>query len=140
MRRKCKDCANKEAAKGRTICYACRSRRYKLKNPFRYFYNSHRQNAKKRCIPWQLTFEEFKHLWLQSGKWNQKRYRTSLSDVTYSIHRKNVNEGYHINNVEIIPVTLNVETWWKHDRWQVDFRWRKRWSIRNSKPIEDCPF
>lgn len=126
---------NNASAKNRTICHKCRSRRYKEKHPFRYYYNAHRQAAKRRHIPWRLSFPEFKRIWKASGHWEDK-----LAGEEWSMHRKDVNIGYRKGNVAIIPILLNINIFWEHDRWQIDFRWRKRWSSRNNKPIEDCPF
>lgn len=136
MRPKCRisECSN-TAPKGRTICHKCRSRQYKENKPFRYFYNAHKQKARQRCIPWSLTFGEFKQLWEQSGKWEAK-----LRGEDWSMNRIDVNRGYEIGNIEIIPIILNVQVWFEKDRWRVDFRWRERWSKRNNKPIDECPF
>lgn len=132
-------CSNR-TAKYRRLCPTCRSRKYKREHPFRYFYNSHRQSAKARCIPWNLSFEEFKKIWKQSGHWDEKRFSTQMSSQSWSMQRKNVNKGYEYGNVKIIRVILNVQLWHDEEKWHVDFRWREMWSKRNSKPIEDCPF
>jgi|AntRauTorckE6833_2_1112554.scaffolds.fasta_scaffold01252_3 peroxiredoxin len=139
MNCKTKYCTN-QAVKHRKLCAKCRSRKYKREHPFKYFYNVHRQNAKKRNIPWELTFEEFKEIWEESGKWNEKRFNTELSKTTWTLDRKNVNKGYTKNNVRVVSMMLNVEVWWEEDRWQIDFNWRKRWSEIHHKPIDDCPF
>jgi hypothetical protein len=38
-------------------------------DPFRKAYTQHKSNAKQRGIPFLLTFEEWKDIWLASGKW-----------------------------------------------------------------------
>lgn len=129
-----KGCHN-ASAKNRTICHKCRSRKYKKDHPWRYYYNSHKQSAKRRHIPWRINFKEFKSIWRRSGHWEDK-----LAGEGWSMNRIDVNKGYTKNNIEIIPVTLNVQVFWEHDRWAIDFRWRERWSARNNQPIEDCPF
>lgn len=136
---KTKYCTNRPR-KYRKYCPTCRSRQYKLNHPFRYFYNVHKQSAKKRNIPWELTFEEFKQIWIESGHWDEKRFNTELSKTTWTFDRIDVNEGYHKDNIRIVSMMLNVEVWWEEQRWQVDFKWRKRWSELHDAPIDDCPF
>lgn len=128
-------CGNK-AAKHRTVCHKCKSQKFKESKPFRYFYNLHKQKAKQRCVPWKLSFQQYKKVWLESGKWDEK-----LAGVgDWSMDRIDINRGYEIENVRIIPISLNVKVWHDTQRWRVDFRWRKMWSERNGKSIEDCPF
>jgi hypothetical protein len=135
-RKECRvDDCNNVRPKGRTICHKCRSRQYKEDHPFRYFYNSHKHNAQDRHLKWTITFAQFRQLWLDSGHWKDK-----LNGEPWSINRININRGYHIDNVEITPVVLNVQLFWEEQRWEVDFRWREAWSKRNNKPIDDCPF
>lgn len=134
MKCQTKYCRN-QALKSRKLCAKCRSRNYKQKYPFKYYYNLAKQNAKKRHIPFGLTFDQYKEIWTQSGKWQAK-----LDGQNYSMDRMNVNLGYQAGNVRIVPVLLNVQVWHDEQKWQVDFRWRKMWSERNNKPIEECPF
>lgn len=126
---------NNPSARHRTLCHKCRSRKYKRNNPWRYYYNSHKQSARRRKIPWKLTFKQFRKIWRDSGKFEAK-----VNGEGWSMHRVDVNKGYEVENVEIIPVQLNVEIFWTHDRYQINFKWRERWSQRNNQPIDDCPF
>ena len=134
MKCQIKYCKN-SAPKGRKKCSKCRNREYKEQHPFKYYYNKAKQNAKRRKIPFTLTHEEYKQIWLDSGKWQKK-----LNGSNYSMDRINVNLGYEPGNIRIVPVLMNVELWHDSQKWQVDFRWRKMWSERNGKPAEDCPF
>lgn len=138
--KKCKHGCGSAAAKGRRECHKCRSRLFKQRNPYRYFYNLHKQKAKQRCIPWKLSFKEFKRIWQESGVWDEKRFKTEITTDTWSMDRKNVNKGYEPNNVRIVKLSVNVEVWWEEQRWKIDFRWRKMWSERNNEPPENCPF
>lgn len=138
--KKCKHGCGNPPAKNRRECHKCRSRLFKKRNPFRYFYNLHRQKAKQRCIPWKLSFNEFKKIWIESGKWNEKKVSTELTSDGWTMDRKNINKGYEKGNIRIVKIAFNVKVFWEEQRWQVDFRWRKIWSERNNKPIKDCPF
>lgn len=135
-RRLCKnnDCDN-FAAENRRICNTCKSHKFKQRYPFKYFYNNYKQNAKKRNIPWDLSFDEFKQIWQESGKWEEK-----LNGENWSFQRKRINEGYHYDNIEVIPIYLNVDLFWTKERWEIDFRWRERWSKLHDRPVEECPF
>jgi hypothetical protein len=43
-----------------------------MKDPFRKAYTQHKSNAKNRCIDFMLSFDEWKQIWLNSGKWEQR--------------------------------------------------------------------
>lgn len=137
---KCIDCggrAQKRSDNGRfrKRCAKCRSRKYKKDHPFAYFFNVHRNNARSRNIKWDLTLEEFREIWEDSGKWEAK-----LRGENWEMDRKNVNKGYEKGNIKIIEKWLNVYLWYERDRYMIDFRWRERWSEMHNKPIEEAPF
>ncbi|HSH25485.1 MAG TPA: hypothetical protein VLA13_08100, partial [Massilibacterium sp.] len=79
-------------------------------------------------------------IWEESGHWDEKRFNTEFSTKTWTMDRKRVNEGYHKDNIRIVPAVLNVQVWHDEQKWQVDFRWREMWSKRNNKPVDECPF
>ncbi len=60
-------------------------------------YDTHRQNAKKRKIPFLISFEEWWDLWQQSGKWPLRGKRSDQ----YQMCRYNDLGPYHKDNVYI---------------------------------------
>lgn len=57
----CIDCKIKQAAKHRRICITCKNKRWRLKHPYEYAYNTLKNHAKARNKEFTLTFEEFKN-------------------------------------------------------------------------------
>lgn len=129
-----KYCTNTRA-KDRVLCHKCRNKKYRKANPFRYRYHNLKNSARKRHIPFNLTFKEFVQLWKDSGKWEQL-----LAGEPWTVDRIDVNLGYEPGNVRIVDIYLNVQVWHDSQKWQIDFRWRKRWSDKHGRPVEDCPF
>lgn len=43
-----------------------------MRDIFRKLYTQHKSNAKRRGIPFLLTLEEWKSIWIESGKWEQR--------------------------------------------------------------------
>ena len=101
----CKQCNNKEAAKGRSICETCKSRNWVNKNPYRATWHWIKESAKKRNLPFTLDFNWFKTLCDNTG-YIQKRGR--LTDQL-TIERINPDYGYHHHNVMITPKRFNSE-------------------------------
>jgi len=42
------------------------------KDPYKKAYSQHKSNAKTRNIEFKLTFDEWKQIWVDSGKWDQR--------------------------------------------------------------------
>jgi hypothetical protein len=66
-------------------------------------YQSQKQGAELRNIPWKLTFEEWCDVWLASGKWLQRGNRADQ----YCMHRLFDIGPYAKDNVEIITNRQN---------------------------------
>jgi hypothetical protein len=66
-------------------------------------FNQQRGNARRRGIAWQLTFDEWRNIWLASGKWNQRGIHTG----EYCMARPGDIGPYSVGNVRIVPVTQN---------------------------------
>jgi hypothetical protein len=66
-------------------------------------FNQQKSNAKRRGIAWRLTFEEWSKIWTDSGKW-ELRGRNSGQ---YCMSRPGDQGSYAVDNVRIVPVTLN---------------------------------
>jgi len=43
-----------------------------MRDIFRKLYTQHKSNAKQRGIEMRLTFEEWKEIWVHSGKWDER--------------------------------------------------------------------
>jgi len=67
-------------------------------------YNAHKQDAKRRGIPFLLTFEEWNGLWQASGKWAERGCRKDQ----YVMARFGDQGAYEIGNVRICPVRENM--------------------------------
>ena len=85
-------------------------------------------------MPRRMTFEEYKKLWDDSGKMEDKVNGRG----GWHMDRINVNEGYKVGNIQIIDKHLNVELWYARDRWNIGFKWRERFKERNG--VDECPF
>jgi hypothetical protein len=66
-------------------------------------FNQQKSNAKRRGIDWQLTFEEWRKIWADSGKL-ELRGRNSGQ---YCMSRPGDQGPYAVDNVRIVPVTVN---------------------------------
>jgi hypothetical protein len=66
-------------------------------------YNEHRANAKKRSIPFLLTFDEWVDIWLASGKWGQRGARKGQ----YVMARFGDKGAYEVGNVKICRAEEN---------------------------------
>lgn len=105
---------------GAKHCSKCRKRKQKRDNPFQYYYNISKQNAKRRGHYWSLTLSQYKDLWLADpAKWISK----INGDRLWSIDRIDVTKGYQFDNVQIIEVWRNVTKWFEHDRFCIDVKY-----------------
>lgn len=97
-----KNCRN-NAAPQRTICEKCKSRLLKQKNPYLYYYNNLRNNARRRGKKFSLSFDEFKKFCDETGYLLLKG--KNAGDA--SIDRIKDNEGYSYNNIRMITLSHN---------------------------------
>src|SRR6187399_904457 len=67
-------------------------------------YHAHKQDAKRRGIPFLLTFAEWQDIWQSSGKWDQRGCRKGQ----YVMARPGDQGGYEVGNVKICPVRENM--------------------------------
>lgn len=112
-------------------CYVCEYNSRKAKDIYRWSYDTHKKNAKRRGIPWRLSFKNFKafaiktELLLGSG-----RTKESLS-----IDRKDQTKGYTKNNIQVMTVSDNVKKYieWKQGE-GLKFR-RKEETIYENPPF-----
>jgi len=84
-------------------CGTCKTKRYRQRNPIRYAYHTHKDNAKRRGIEFSLTFEQFKafaveyNLIVNKGKTKQ----------SLTIDRIDCNRGYMIDNIQAMSLSDN---------------------------------
>lgn len=62
-------------------------------------------NAKRRGIPWEMTFEEWWSIWEKSGKWEQR----GQGPYNYCMSRKFDQGPYSVNNVTITTSRKNSQ-------------------------------
>lgn len=87
-------------------------------------YTRQRANARRREIPFDITFEEWKKVWEDSGKWEQR----GTARGCFCMSRINDEGGYSLGNVEIKSVTANIKE-------HLD----KRWVKEQSDPFRTHP-
>lgn len=109
----------------RVICYKCKTRKQREKDPIRAVYDDRKSSARRRHIDFNWTFEEFKQF---CEKTNYMELRgTGANDMT--IDRIRAWEGYHKDNVQLLPNAENVKK-----------RWREPKTDPNVNPWPDTPF
>ena len=90
-------------AKGRTICHTCIHEKQKITNPFGYWYQVLKANAKRRGKVFTLTLEQFKKFAIDTdylcGKGKSKH--------SLSIDREDNDKGYTEDNIRILTLSEN---------------------------------
>lgn len=71
--------------------------------PRRRDFTNARSNAKRRALPWGLTFEQWAHIWSISGKYAERGRERGQ----YQMDRINPARGYELGNIQIISGALN---------------------------------
>ncbi len=123
-------CRN-QARKGRSICHKCKSRKYKRENPFGYYYNSLRNNARARGIEFNLTRAEFEAFWKRHPKkWAAKK-RDEVS--RWEIDRKDNRRGYEAGNLQLLTKRKNVKKYYEEDRFMMDVEWVEKTKPKNTE-------
>lgn len=69
-------------------------------------YLQHRRNAKRRSIPWLLTFTQWSFIWARSDHWFERGNKSSQ----YVMGRRGDIGPYNPSNVVIITVNENNRT------------------------------
>lgn len=65
----------------------------------------HKMNAKRRGVAFELTFEEWLTVWIESGHFDKRHNKTAEGFV---MARKRDRGAYARGNVEIVPHRVNV--------------------------------
>lgn len=93
-----------KARSGRSDCNTCHCRKARLKNPKRYIFLWVQQSARKRKIPFNLTFEQFKQFADATGYFARVgRDRDSLT-----IDRIDSSKPYELGNIRVLTYRANV--------------------------------
>lgn len=94
----------------------------------------HRKDAKARRISFEMTFDEWLSMWMESGHFDQRGNKTAEGFV---MARKNDRGPYARGNVDIVPHRINVA---ERNR---NFHYAKRagisWDWFLNGPLEDRP-
>lgn len=103
MRCKSKNCLN-DAAKGRTVCYKCKSRKFRESLPLQATFNELRNNANRREIEFSITLAEW-------GKFCNKTNYLNLRGVMakdMTVDRRDATKGYTYSNIQMLTKSDNV--------------------------------
>jgi hypothetical protein len=77
---------------------------YRAKNPEKTAYQNHRHTARRRNIPFLLTFDEWWSIWRDSAKWEQRGRNAG----TYCMARHGDQGAYEVGNVRICTKQENA--------------------------------
>lgn len=106
-------CRN-ESYNGKPLCNKCQSREFRANNPDRYAFNALKDSAKKRGIPFGLSFEEFRAFCLSHPEYLPGRGRRSFH---LHLDRIDASRGYFADNIQVLSATINIQK-----RNSVDYR------------------
>lgn len=104
----CKTCDERPAAKERTVCNTCRSRKWRKKNPIRDAWHNLKNSARKRNYQFDLPFEAFKAFAIEH-KYDKLKGRGKDNLVIDRVHN---NEGYTMDNIAVIKKSTNSKKYW----------------------------
>lgn len=88
---------------GRRVCNTCRARMARVKNPTRYAFNNLKDSARKRAIPFLLTFEQFVEFDRQTGYVESRGKGTD--DLT--VDRIDSSKPYEVGNIRALTWIQN---------------------------------
>lgn len=91
----CNNATRNETARD---CSTCNSRKQRLRKPAQYAFQQVRESARKRNIPFNLTFAQFKEFDRQTGYVEAK----GKSSESLTIDRINSDKGYEFGNIRAL--------------------------------------
>lgn len=103
MRKRNTCSCGKRTQLGRLICSACRAADFRKRYPMKYSYVTLRDNSKRRGIDFSLSFDEFAQFAVVTDYF----YKKGKTKRSYSIDRINPEFGYHIDNIQPLPLVAN---------------------------------
>ena len=131
------------------MCRNCARMAYKRAHPMRYAFMYHRASARRRGIPWALSFEDFSAFWLSHPEaWEAKVSRLLSSDSNKMRHnaadileidRIDPDKGYGAGNIQLATKRVNVIRMWECRSKPPTFAIGCRKSSQEEEG-EECPF
>jgi hypothetical protein len=139
-------CTNKTATPGTTFCSTCRNRMADKRMPEKRCFRDLKASAKKRGIPFDLTFSEFlrfcKRCEFIAGK-NRERKHTSSVDRINDDPAKGYH-GYRKDNIQPLPVGYNSRKYQLQKKLDFDYRYPDKTKVISlgpkMRPAADDPF
>lgn len=107
-----KYCRNKHG-KASPRCSRCAMRKWRAENKLQARFSDLRNNAKKRRIAFDLTFEQFSKLASETG---YSEGTGGLEKFSLTIDREDAREGYTLSNLKIITRLENGIKGYYRDR------------------------
>jgi hypothetical protein len=102
-----KGCKNKSESK--SFCSTCRSRKSRAADPIKYAYLNLKNRAKQRPKEFTIPLDEFR-------KWcKDNDFQPGRGD---SVDRKENEHGYHIWNIQKLPLIDNIRKYYDYDRYK----------------------
>lgn len=105
-------CTNAPVAKKGGLCHKHYARKLKDQDPVGYRYNIFKSNARRRGKEVLITIDEFREFCNETGYW----LTPGLRGKNATIDRINNNEGYHKNNMQLLPIMQNVNKYHTVDK------------------------
>lgn len=104
-------------------------------------YQQHKENARKRRIAFELTFEQWLDVWVSSGHFDERSNKTADG---YVMARKGDRGPYAVGNVEIVPHRVNIAERNRNfayaKRAGIPWDWLKNAPAEPELPDPDVPF
>ncbi len=98
-------CGNpKPGGKGGGKCSRCLMFRWRANNPKRAAWNWLHRSAQKRNLPISFTFEQF----VEWGDKHDYFDRKGRQKWNLTIERKDSEQGYHLDNIEVLTMSANA--------------------------------
>lgn len=107
----CSSCSSRESENHRKLCSRCIYLNKKSKDLYRWSFGVHRRNARRRNIPWHLSFDEFKEFAIKFDL----MVRAGRKKESLHIDRIDVNKGYVAGNIQVLSNSENIKKRYIHD-------------------------
>lgn len=136
-------CATAHCAKdkvpGKNYCHACSKRRWRMKNAMKAAWGALRDNATRRQIFFDLTFDQFA-AFCYGTEYMARRGKTKYS---YSVDRMDETKGYTVGNLQILTLSQNSQKEILRRKMYLMYDWQTRTArvLKQDMAIQqDLPF
>lgn len=109
-------CTNDPVPKKGGLCHKHYARKLRETDPVYMRYNQFKCSATQRVKDFSITLEQFRKFCNDTGYIVKKGMR----GLNARIDRININEGYHIDNIQILSVSENSIKWHEVDKHQLE--------------------